>query len=121
MPLPFDIEQIARVAHETNRAYCATLGDLTQKPWDSAEEWQRDSARKGVMFTLEVPDAPASSNHDSWLADKRTQGWVYGPVKDAALKQHPCMVEYAELPKEQRLKDYLFRAVVTAFVQSAAE
>jgi hypothetical protein len=116
-----DVEQIARVAHETNRAYCASIGDTSQKPWEDAEEWQRESARRGVMFTLEVPEALASAQHDAWRADKVADGWVYGPVKNAALKTHPCIVDYAELPRQQRLKDHLFRGVVTAFIQSATE
>jgi hypothetical protein len=31
-------EQIARVAYEANRAYCRTIGDDSQKPWDEAEQ-----------------------------------------------------------------------------------
>jgi len=45
-----DIEQIATVCHEANRAYCATLGDSSQLPWNEAPDWQRESARKGVEF-----------------------------------------------------------------------
>lgn len=120
-----NIEQVARIAHETNRAYCATLGDTSQLPWEDAPEWQRTSAINGVKFHLiahehgEIP--PASASHDSWLAEKRADGWTYGPVKDATLKQHPCFVPYDELPADQRLKDYLFGHVVAAFVQALGE
>lgn len=111
-------EQIARVCHETNRAYCESIRDSTQKPWDQAEPWQRESAIKGVAFALANPDAPASAQHDAWLADKEREGWKFGPIKDAAIKEHPCMVPYGELPLEQRLKDHLFKAVVRAFVEA---
>lgn len=47
-----NIEQIARIAHETNRVYCATLGDTSQPAWDDAPDWQRQSAIKGVEFHL---------------------------------------------------------------------
>jgi hypothetical protein len=109
------MEQIARICHETKRAYCETIGDATQKPWDEAEQWQRDSAIKGVSFAISTPNAPASTQHDAWLADKQKDGWKYGPVKDAAKKEHPCFVPYNQLPAEQRTKDYLFKAVVGAF------
>lgn len=46
-----DNEQIARVAHEVNRAYCKALGDDSQEVWELAPQWQRDSAIVGVKFT----------------------------------------------------------------------
>ena len=116
--MPFSDVQIAQVCHEANRAFCESIGDASQKPWDDAEEWQRDSALRGVGFALSHPDAPASSQHDAWLADKERDGWKFGPVKDASIKEHPCMVPYEALPIEQRLKDHLFRAIVRAFAEA---
>lgn len=107
-------ELIARVAHEINRAYCASLGDVSQPAWDEAPEWQRKSALARVAMHLANPDATPEQSHESWLAEKLAQGWSYGPVKDAEKKQHPCCVPYGELPAEQKAKDYLFRAVVHA-------
>ena len=117
------IEQIARLCHETNRAYCESIGDNSQPQWEDAPEWQRSSAIKGVEFhiahlsTGETPKPSAS--HDSWLEQKTKEGWKYAPVKDAAKKEHPCYVPYNELPVEQRLKDYLFAAIVQAFWTAA--
>lgn len=105
---------IAKVCHEANRAYCETIGDPSQKPWESAPEWQRDSAIAGVKFCLTNPEAPASANHDSWLEEKRRGGWKYGPVKDAVKKEHPCFVPYEQLPVEQQMKDSLFKAICAA-------
>jgi RyR domain len=120
-----NIEQIARIAHETNRAYCASIGDVSQPAWDDAPQWQRDSALNGVQFHLAAHakgETPApSASHESWLAEKTAAGWTYGPVKDADAKQHPCVVPYDELPVEQRLKDYLFGSVVAAFVRASDE
>lgn len=115
--MELDLEQIARICHETNRAYCASIGDHSQKPWEEAAQWQRDSAVEGVRFVLNNPQAPASANHDSWLDSKLKAGWKHGPVKDETAKTHPCFVPYDELPLEQRMKDYLFRSIVSAFVQ----
>jgi hypothetical protein len=114
------VEQIARVCHETNRAYCESIGDMTQKPWDDAEEWQRQSAIAGVNYAVNNPKAPASAQHEAWLQDKQVAGWKYGPVKNTDKKEHPCMVPYSELPMEQRMKDHLFRAVVKAFLEGRA-
>ena len=107
-------EQIARVAHIVNKAACAAFGDFSQPKWEDAPEWQRESAIKGVIFHRENPNATESASHDSWLEEKKTTGWKYGPVKDSEKKEHPCFVPYDDLPAEQKLKDYLFKAVVEA-------
>lgn len=115
------IAAIAAICHEANRAYCATIGDNTQKSWDDAEQWQRDSAVKGVQFTVDNPNAPASAQHDAWTADKVSQGWEYGLVKDASAKTHPCIVPYDMLPAQQRAKDSLFQGIVKSLLPGAEE
>jgi len=107
-------EEIARVAHEINRAYCTALGDNSQPSWKDAPEWQRSSAINGVSFHLNNPNAGPDHSHNEWLKEKRETGWKFGPVKDPEKKEHPCFVPYDELPVEQKAKDYLFRAVVHA-------
>lgn len=107
-----DRTEIARVAHEINRAYCASLGDTSQPAWEDAPEWQQKSAIAGVEMHLANPDATPEQSHESWLAQKVADGWVYGEVKDAEKKEHPCCRPYDELPAEQKSKDYLFRSVV---------
>lgn len=104
-------EQIARAAHEINRAYCVSIGDTSQPVWEEAPDWQKQSALNGVNHHLEGSLTPEQS-HESWLAEKAASGWTYGPVKDVVKKEHPCFVPYSELPQEQRVKDYLFKAVV---------
>lgn len=106
--------RIAEQAHETNRAYCAALGDDSQQPWDDAPDWQRHSAYRGVEFHLENPGAGASATHENWMAQKEAEGWTFGEVKDANKKQHPCMVPFDQLPTEQQAKDALFRHTVHA-------
>lgn len=107
-----NIENIARVCHEANRALCETQGDTSQKPWGEAEDWQRESTIKGVQFAIDNPEAPASAQHDAWSADKLADGWQYGAVKDPVAKTHPCLVPYSQLPVEQQAKDHLFRGIV---------
>jgi hypothetical protein len=105
-------EQIARVAHEVNRAYCQALGDNSQIAWEDAPQWQRDAALLGVAFHIAHPDAGPQAGHENWMAQKVVDGWTYGPEKKPELKQHPCLVPFSELPVEQKAKDYIFRAVV---------
>lgn len=116
-------EHIAHVAHEANRAYCESIGDMSQPPWLEAPDWQRLSAINGVAFHLNrlrngIEPDPAES-HESWLKQKVAEGWTYGPIKDPENKQHPCCVPYNQLPREQRLKDFLFGAIVRSFFMAA--
>ena len=106
--------EIARLAHEVNRAYCQAIGDDSQPAWEDAPDWQRTSAVNGVMFHIREPLADPDASHQNWLKEKAVAGWKYGPVKDAEKKEHPCYVAYESLPVEQRAKDYLFRGVVHA-------
>lgn len=111
-------EPIARICHEVNRIWCQFTGDLSQVGWDEAEDWQRQSAIDGVQFMIDNPDASDSALHDNWAADKRADGWVYGPEKDAEAKTHPCLVDFQELPPNQQFKDRLFRTIVRAAVEA---
>jgi hypothetical protein len=102
----------ARTAHEANRAYCESLGDMSQPEWLLAPQWQKDSAGEGVWDIIENVNLTPQQSHENWMSFKAKEGWVYGPVKDAEAKTHPCMVPYEQLPKEQQFKDALFGAVV---------
>ena len=105
------VEQIAKVVHNVNKAICDCSGDFSQKIWQEAEEWQRQSAIDGVLYRLHFPNATAEDQHQAWCNDKRKDGWVYGEVKDATAKTHPCLVPFSQLPFEQRVKDFVFSAI----------
>lgn len=111
-------ENIARVCHEVNRAYCEALGDTSQPSWYDAPEWQRSSARMGVDLHTMGNFGPEAS-HISWMNQKLDEGWSYGAFKDPENKKHPCLVPFAELPREQQAKDFIFRAVVHALRATA--
>lgn len=118
--MPFTLhEQIAFVCHEANRAYCESISDFSIKPWDAAQEWQRESSRKGVLFALEALRAgrepSLAAQHESWMREKVATGWKYGPIKDAEKKEHPCIVPYDELNGLQKIKDSIFIGIVKAF------
>ena len=108
------IEQIAEITHTANQLYCQSLGDFSQVSFSDAPEWQKKSAINSVKFHLANPNSKPSDLHESWLKEKRTDGWKYGPVKDPEKKEHPCFVPYAALPAEQQVKDLLFLSIVRA-------
>lgn len=112
-------EQIARICHETNRAYCQSIGDDSQKSWEEAEQWQRDSAIKGVNLLLANSEMTPKLQHIAWCQEKLDAGWSYGPFKDVARKEHPCLITYEALPLAQKIKDFLFQGIVRAFMNAS--
>lgn len=111
------IEEIAKICHDANKSLCETNGDNSQNVWEEAEEWQRESAIKGVEFAMANPDAPAHAQHDAWRDDKIANGWKYGDVKDADKKDHPCILPFYDLPPYQQAKDFLFKSIVNSLSQ----
>ena len=103
--------QIAQVAHEVNQALRAAIGEPTENWTDTSPE-HKASILAGVDMHTANPDTTPEDAHASWLAQKTAEGWTHGDVKDAEAKTHPCMLPYAELAISQKVKDYLFRAVV---------
>lgn len=110
--MQLSVRQIAEVAHEINRSYCAAIGDHSQLPWAACPDWQKSSAINGVKFHIANPKATPEQSHFNWLTQKYAEGWRWGAVKDPEAKTHPCCVPYENLPLDQRVKDHLFRATV---------
>jgi len=111
------VEAIARVVHEANRAIQIETDDPTISPhWDLAPRWQQESAIEGVQHA--VNGASAEELHEKWCESKRAKGWVWGPLKDADAKTHPCLVAYADLPAVQIVKDVLFAAIVGTLTET---
>lgn len=53
----------------------------------------------------ELIEKMAKNVHEVWAQTRMNQGWVYGKERDDALKQHPCLVAYEELPESEREYD----------------
>ncbi len=47
----------------------------------------------------------ARNVHDNWAIGRINEGWTYGPVRNDALKQHPCLVDYDDLPDSEKEYD----------------
>ena len=47
----------------------------------------------------------AENVHEVWAQGRISQGWTYGAERSDALKQHPCLVPYNELPEIEKAYD----------------
>ncbi len=54
---------------------------------------------------MDLCEALASNTHDIWAQGRINDGWTFGPERNDALKKHPCLVPYEELPESERLYD----------------
>lgn len=61
----------------------------------------------GIILTEEMnalAEQLAKNVHELWAQNRMEQGWTYGAERNDALKQHPCLIPYEELPEIE--KDY---------------
>ena len=47
----------------------------------------------------------AKNVHEVWAQSRIEQGWIYGEERNDALKHHPCLVPYEELPEVEKAYD----------------
>lgn len=104
----------AMTAHAVNRAYIAATGGAIPPEWDETTEAHKQSLITGVNAHFADDNLDAAESHKLWLEHKQREGWQWGPEKDEQLRLHPCFLPYDQLPREQQVKDYLFKAVCTA-------
>lgn len=53
----------------------------------------------------QLVDQLAHNVHDIWAIGRFNEGWTYGPERNDALKQHPCLIDYDELPENEKEYD----------------
>ena len=47
----------------------------------------------------------AKNVHEVWAKSRLDQGWTYGEERSDAMKQHPCLVPYENLPEVEKAYD----------------
>ncbi len=53
----------------------------------------------------EMIELLAAKVHEAWVRQRKAEGWTWGKVHNGDLKQHPCLVEYDQLPESEREVD----------------
>lgn len=54
---------------------------------------------------MKLSERIAENVHDVWAASRMAEGWSWGKERNDALKQHPCLVPYNELPESEKEYD----------------
>lgn len=105
---------MAQIIHEALRAYAHVSGQEDLPAWEDAPEWMKASTLDGVEHYLSEPDLTQEDIHARWVADKKAHGWRFGPEKDSSRKTHPMIIDYADVPEVEKLKDRIFLKLVEA-------
>ena len=111
------IEDISRVVHEANRAYCMSISEYNNAPWDQTSEDLKEHTRKLVKYILEdfKPDLPKPHMlHSKWISIKRDEGWKWGNRYNYELKLHPDFLDYDDLQEDSRRKSPITLGIVKA-------
>ena len=53
----------------------------------------------------QLTEKMARNVHDVWAVGRIADGWTWGPLRDEAKKEHPCLVPYEELQESEKEYD----------------
>lgn len=112
-------ERLTKTNHEDVTNYKGILKDYTSALLKEIRcDFLEDvGAAKYIPQPISTSDVilPAAMNqlveqlarnvHDNWALGRIKEGWTYGPQRDDANKKHPCLVDYDELPENEKEYD----------------
>jgi hypothetical protein len=113
---PTEITACAMAAHEVNRVWQRTLGEVVDPPWDDLTRGAMANARDAVYRVADGADAAA--NHEAWCQRMASLEWRRGEHKSILNRTHPALVPWAELPSEIQAKDHLFVATIKSMLDA---
>ena len=95
--LPEDIKDSNRDQARYFGEYLTTAGydfDAGDTPFLSVEKFNETEILKIAKLA-----------HEIWMKSKTDAGWVYGEIKDPVKKTHPLLIDWDDLPEEEKQKD----------------
>ena len=63
---------------------------------------------KNYSFPVEMSqlvEQLARNVHENWAKGRVKEGWTYGSQRDDKNKKHPCLVDYDDLPENEKEYD----------------
>lgn len=68
------VENLARIAHEANRAFSIGNGDTLHRGWHECPVWQRSAMRAAVNLHMDKP----GEDHSAWMTEAFDESWANG-------------------------------------------
>lgn len=116
------ITLIARTCHAWVREYQLGTEPDSTPHWELAPDYQRKSTLESIENILAQyydPSKPPPTPrmvHELWARQKMEDVWRWGSQKAPAVAGDRDMVDWPSLPREQRVKDEVFLAIVLTMV-----
>ncbi len=54
---------------------------------------------------MQLTEEMARNVHDVWAVGRIAEGWTWGPERNDAKKENPCLVPYEKLPEGEKAYD----------------
>ena len=54
---------------------------------------------------MALAEAISKNVHEVWAQNRLKEGWTYGPVRDDAKRQTPCLIPYEQLSEVEKAYD----------------
>ena len=89
------IEDVRKINNNNNKM---NNNQYTPKPIDTSDVELSDELKQLV-------EQLARNVHDNWSVGRINEGWTYGPERNDTLKQHPCLIDYDDLPESEKEYD----------------
>jgi len=106
------LAEVARMVHQTDKAYCESIGDYSNKNWEQAEPADKKRMEDIVQFYTDNPLAMDCSIHNVWIKAMVMDGWVKGDEFNPFTKTHPGIIKFEEIPFEQQVRATIIRRVI---------
>ena len=87
---------------------CCLLNDWSRKETMNKNYIPQPVDTTDVQLPEELSDLVeqmAKNVHEVWAQSRIEQGWTWGEERSDALKQHPCLVAYENLPEVEKAYD----------------
>ena len=117
------IETVAQICHAANVIFSNSCCELKvpQTEWEKLGEGIKKKMISAIDKIQSGEISTPLEAHNNWMRDRRAAGWVWGLTKDEVNKTHPCLVEYEELPEDERIKDDIFFSIVYGLLERDVE
>src|SRR5262245_48402112 len=89
----------------SNRRFAEGIGEKLEAAGCALRRASPDATEPAFRFSDREVEDLARIEHQRWMSDLQRDGWRIGEVKDAATREHPLLVEWADLSEADRDKD----------------
>ena len=105
---------IAIVVHEATRTFFKVNNMPSPHNWHETEANMQLMTIRGVLFLMEYNGAHPESLHNQWCKEMFQLGWKAGLSYDYRIKEHHCLMPYADLSDFDWKRYELFCGIVNA-------